>query len=81
MLKEKQLYTQIGSYWERGNQNEIDIVAIDEIGKKLLIGEVKLSAKRLSRDALVQKSMKLVQKYKNYEVECRLLSLEDIDNL
>lgn len=80
LLKEKQLYTQIGSYWERGNQNEIDIVAVDEIEKKLLICEVKLSAKRLSRDVLVQKSMKLVQKYKNYDVEYRLLSLEDIDN-
>jgi hypothetical protein len=81
LLKEKQLYTQIGSYWERGNQNEIDIVAVDEIEKKLLICEVKLSAKRLSRDVLVQKSMKLVQKYKNYELEYRLLSLEDIDTL
>ena len=80
LLKEKQLYTQIGSYWERGNQNEIDIVAVDDIEKKLLICEVKLSAKRLSRDVLVQKSMKLLQKYKNYTVEYRLLSVEDIDN-
>ena len=34
LLQEKQIYTKIGSYWERGNQNEIDIVAIDEIDKK-----------------------------------------------
>lgn len=31
LLKEKQSYTEIGSYWERGNNNEIDIVAVDEI--------------------------------------------------
>jgi len=54
-------------------------VALDDIEKKLLICEVKLSAKRLSRDVLVQKSMKLLRKYKNYDVEYRLLSVEDID--
>jgi len=80
LLKEKQKYTHIGSYWERGNKNEIDIVAVDEIDKKILICEVKLSAKRLNRDALVQKSVNLLRKYEEYEVEYRLLSVEDIEN-
>jgi len=79
LLKEQELYTHIGNYWERGNQNEIDIVAVDEIDKKLLLCEVKLSAKRLNRDELVRKSVKILQKYKGYEVEYRLLSVEDID--
>jgi AAA+ ATPase superfamily predicted ATPase len=79
LLKEKQVYTSIGNYWERGNQNEIDIVAVDEIDKKILLCEVKLSAKRLNRDALVRKSVKILQKYKGYEVEYRLLSVDDID--
>jgi len=78
LLKEKQTYTSIGNYWERGNQNEIDIVAVDDIDKKILLCEVKLSAKRLNRDELVKKSVKLLQKYKGYEVEYRLLSVEDI---
>lgn len=78
LFKEKQIYTKIGSYWERGNLNEIDIVAIDEIDKKLLICEVKLSKKRLNYNELVLKSKKLIEHYKNYEVEYRLLSLEDI---
>ena len=80
LLKEKQTYTQIGNYWERGNRNEIDIVAVDEIDKKLLICEVKLSKKRLNYNSLVQKSINLIKKYENYEVEYRLLSLEDIAN-
>ncbi len=79
LLKEKQIYTSIGNYWERGNQNEIDIVAVDEIEKKLLLCEVKLSAKRLSHDALVLKSVNLLKKYEGYEVEYRLLSVEDIE--
>jgi hypothetical protein len=79
LLKEKQIYTKIGNYWERGNKNEIDIVAIDEIDKKLLICEVKLSSKRLNRDVLVKKSVNLLHKFEGYEVEYRLLSIEDID--
>ena len=80
LLKEKQIYTKIGSYWERGNQNEIDIVAIDDVDKKLLICEVKLNKKRLNYNELVLKSQKLIQHYKNYKVEYKLLSLEDINN-
>jgi hypothetical protein len=77
LLKEENKYTNIGSYWERGNQNEIDIVAIDEIDKELLICEVKLSAKRLNLNQLMEKSQKLLLAYKGYKVSYRLLSVED----
>jgi len=79
-IKEKQIYTTIGSYWERNNQNEIDIVAVDDIEKKLLICEVKIQEKRLNYNELVVKSQKLIQKYKGYSVEYRLLSLNDVDS-
>jgi hypothetical protein len=80
LLKEKQIYTSIGSYWERGNKNEIDIVAIDDIDKKLLICEVKLSEKRLNHNELVLKSQKLISCYKEYQLEYKLLSLKDLEN-
>ena len=80
LLKEQGKYTQIGNYWERGNKNEIDIVAIDEVEKQLLICEVKLSKKRLNLETLIEKSLNLVKKYKDYKVEYKLLSLEDIDS-
>ncbi|HHD72848.1 MAG TPA: hypothetical protein ENK77_01630 [Epsilonproteobacteria bacterium] len=47
--------------------------------KKILICEVKLSARRLNRDVLTQKSIKLLKKYEGYSVEYGLLSLEDIE--
>ena len=78
LLKEKQTFTNIGSYWERNNQNEIDIVAIDDIDKKLLICEVKLNEKKLSHNDLVIKAQNLVKEYKEYEIEYKLLSLKDI---
>ena len=78
-LLKQESFGQIGSYWERGNENEIDIVAVDDLEKRLVICEVKLSAKRLDRDALVVKSQKLLQKFPNYSVEYRLLSIGDIE--
>ena len=78
LVKQEKKYTQIGSYWERGNQNEIDIVAVDGLNKELLVCEVKLSKKRLDYNALVLKSKKLIEKYKNYKVEYKLLSIEDL---
>lgn len=77
-FKEKQLFTHIGSYWERGNQNEIDIVAIDELEKTLMICEVKLAKKCLDQSVLEAKAKKLLADYSNYTIQWKLLSLEDV---
>ena len=79
-LLKRESYAKIGSYWERGNRNEIDIVAVDDLNKRLVVCEVKLSAKRLDRNALILKSAKLLQKFPGYIPEYRLLSVEDIDS-
>ena len=80
-LLKQESFSQIGSYWERGNINEIDIVAVDELQKHLVVCEVKLSSKRLNKEALIEKSQKLLQKFPKYSVEYRLLSVEDIESL
>ncbi|MDD2452048.1 MAG: DUF234 domain-containing protein [Sulfurovum sp.] len=79
LLKEQKRYTAIGSYWERGNQNEIDIVAIDEVNKKLLICEVKLQSRKASKNALIAKSKKLLEGYRGFEAEYRILSPENLE--
>ena len=45
----------------------------------MLICEVKLKEKRLNMNELVLKSKNLIQKYKNYKIEYKLLSIKDID--
>ena len=79
LLKEKQKYTKIGSWWQRGNKNEIDIVAIDEIDKEMLICEVKLSKSRLNKNILIKKSASLIEKYPDYKIKYQLLSLDEIE--
>jgi len=71
-------YSAIGNYWERGNQNEIDIVAINEDEKKMLIGEVKRNPKKIDLHKVEQKALKLTSKYSKYSVEYKAFSLEDM---
>lgn len=71
-------YTSVGSYWERGNRNEIDIVAIDELHRRILLAEVKMR-KESFRPALLRGSARnLVDRFADYEIEYRSLSLDDI---
>jgi len=71
-------YSLIGNYWEKANKNEIDIVAVNQIEKKILFAEVKLNKKNISLNKLKEKSKKLLQKFKKFNVEYRAFSLEDI---
>ncbi|WP_252179893.1 ATP-binding protein [Endozoicomonas sp. 4G] len=71
-------YNIVGSYWDRGNQNEIDLVAINELDKKALIAEIKRNPKNIRKTHLQEKSAKLVQQLRGYEIEYRGFSLDDL---
>jgi AAA+ ATPase superfamily predicted ATPase len=70
--------SQIGSYWEVGNQNEIDIVALNEYEKTAIIAEVKRQAKHINLDILRKKAENLVANLKGYTIDFRGLSMEDM---
>ena len=71
-------WTKIGRYWERENKNEIDLVAIDEINKKIVIVEIKLNQERLNKNKLILKSQKLINQFSDYNIDFKILSLKDI---
>lgn len=76
MLEKK--YNTIGTYWERGNQNEIDVVAVDDLDKTVLFAEVKRNANNISLKKLKEKSSKLLYQYKDYQVNYRGFSIDDM---
>ncbi|MDP3587292.1 MAG: DUF234 domain-containing protein [Sulfuricurvum sp.] len=78
LLKEEKKYTKIGSYWERNNQNEIDIVAVDDFNKEILIAEVKLNPDRLSESVLREKAKNIIKQYADYKIIYKLWSLDDL---
>ncbi len=81
LLKTLKKYNRIGSYWEKGNQNEIDIVALDDVRKEILICEVKMNKSKISVKKLKEKSLKLVTRYPAYTPIYEGMSLADAGNM
>ncbi|HQQ67745.1 MAG TPA: DUF234 domain-containing protein [Candidatus Cloacimonadota bacterium] len=71
-------YNVIGSYWEGGFHNEIDIVAINDAKKLMTLAEVKMQSKNIRKEQLIKKSDKLRQQYPDYHIEYHYLSLDNL---
>ncbi|WP_217515216.1 ATP-binding protein [Vibrio metschnikovii] len=80
ILVESKQFGKIGGYWDAKGHNEIDIVAINDLDKKILIAEVKRQQKRYSEAKLIEKSHCLLQKLnlKGYNIEYRGFSLDNL---
>jgi len=79
-LIESHQFTQIGRYWEKNNLNEIDIVAVNESDKTLLVAEVKRQKSKINLSVLSNKAQKLRQKRPDYQIVLKGFSLDDLDN-
>lgn len=71
-------YSVIGNYWEKGANNEIDIVALNDLEKKALIAEVKINPKKINFELLKIKAEKIIPKFKGYSVEFKGFSIDDM---
>ena len=81
VLKESGTYTRLGYWHDRKGENEIDIVAEDELDNKIEFIEVKRQAKNFDENVLKAKSelfFKTVGTFKGYEIVYRGLSIEDM---
>lgn len=77
-LKVTNSFTEIGSYWSKDNQNEIDIVAINEVENTVTFAEVKLNKRKISIPILKEKSKIILSQLPNYSPTYLALSLEDL---
>jgi AAA+ ATPase superfamily predicted ATPase len=77
-LIEEKRFSDIGCYWNRRGENEIDIITLNDMEKRLAFYEVKRNKKKISIPLLQQKSEDIVNKYQNYNVEYHGLSLDDM---
>ena len=80
-LRETGRYTRIGGYWDRKGENEIDLIAVNEIEKKAEIYEIKRNAKRYSESTMHEKLEYLLQNCKELSgmnISCTPLSLENM---
>jgi AAA+ ATPase superfamily predicted ATPase len=77
-LAQTKKYNLIGNYWEKGNLNEIDIVAVNKTEKTALVSEVKINPKKASIAGLQKKAENLITNLKKYKISYEILSLEDM---
>lgn len=77
-IKSEKKYNLIGTYWERDNQNEIDIVAVNDLEKNVLVAEVKRKRGNINIQKLTEKAQSLTKQFKGYKAVYVGLSLEDM---
>ena len=71
-------WTNVGGWWDSRGTNEIDLVAVDDINRRICIAEVKMQKERISLPLLKDKAMRLRPHFHRYNVEYRALSLNDM---
>lgn len=78
LYQEMGLYNIVTNYWEKNGQNEIDLIAVNEADRELVIGEVKRNKRRIDLHKLQEKSEMIQQKRKNWAISFTALSLDDM---
>lgn len=78
LFAETNHYNRIGSYWEKGNQNEIDLVAINDLRKQIVVAEVKRSKEKVNLETLKLKAKRIIAEYSKYKFQWISLSIEDV---
>ena len=81
VLIERKTYTRIGGWWDRKGENEIDIVAENELDNEATFFEVKRKASNIDMILLEQKAaafMRATGEFKGYDISYEGLSMDDM---
>ena len=81
VLIERRAYTRIGGWWDRKGENEIDIVAENELNDEATFFEVKRKAGNIDMEVLGHKVaafLRATGEFKGYKISCKGLSLDDM---
>ena len=78
-VMETEKYTQVGNWWDRKGQNEIDLIAINEFDHQGIVAEIKHNEHKISMSKLQEKIDALPKKdFGEYELQAKGLSLKDM---
>ncbi len=81
VLIESQAYTRIGGWWDRKGENEIDIVAENELSEEATFFEVKRKADNIDLDVLRHKAaafLRATGEFKGDKIYYKGLSMDDM---
>lgn len=80
-MLESALYTRIGSWYDRRGENEIDIIAADDVEQTVSFAEVKRQERNLDMAVLRSKAdefFRVTKQYEDYDVSYQGLSIKDM---
>ncbi len=78
------MYNIVTNYWEKGSKrepgekNEIDLMAVNEADRRIVIGECKRNEAKINRNSLMGKAAKIASRYKGWTIDYVGLSLNDM---
>ena len=80
-LIESQEFTRIGNWWDRKGENEIDLIAENELENRAVFFEVKRKAANLDMEILKEKAARFLRatgQFKDYVVSYKGLSMDNM---
>lgn len=77
-MAEEERITAIGSYWDSKGENEIDLIALNDLDKTAIVAEVKRNPKKIDMALLQAKADSIKKELVKYKVELRGLSMNDM---
>ncbi|MDL2282831.1 ATP-binding protein [Parabacteroides sp. OttesenSCG-928-G06] len=77
-MAEEERITAIGSYWDSKGENEIDLIALNDLDKTAIVAEVKRNPKKIDITLLQAKADSIKKELAKYKIELRGLSMNDM---
>ena len=77
-------YNIVTNFWEKGSKgepgekNEIDLIAVNDADRKVVIGECKRNDAKINRKVLIDKSYRIANHHKGWIIDYVGLSLKDM---
>lgn len=75
---EEERVTLVGNYWDRKGENEIDMIALNDIDKTAVVAEVKRQRKKLSASELTDKVASIRKELAKYDVRQIGLTMKEM---
>ena len=66
------------SYWDGKGENEIDLIALNDLNKTAVIAEIKRSKNKLKKERLANKAFSLQEQLNGYKVTLRMLDMGEM---
>jgi AAA+ ATPase superfamily predicted ATPase len=77
-MAEEERVTSIGSYWDSRGENEIDLIALNDLDKIAIVAEVKRDPQKIDFNLLQAKTDSIKKELSKYKYELKGLSMDDM---